>query len=263
MFTDGLVLDNVENSRIAVELLQSFNTGGTGTLLTITGAKTKVATIQDVQFFMAAAGEFPVRIDTSIASDADIEIDRANDNGVATDYFDTSAGGLDETDPRVNARIGGNRKSSITTAEGRTSGTLEVDGSGGIDVPIVDITPVGGDWIEDLLTEGFSVDTSTGLITYNGLNPKIVQIKYDLFASQTTGAAQTIDFDMHINGVSQIKSERRLITTSTAGTFLQVVYNGGLFTINPGDTIQLFKDNITNTNNTDVMDAVVLITITE
>lgn len=262
MFTEGLILDNIQNIRLAVQLLQSSNSGGSGTMITITGPKTEFVIIQDVRFNMASAAEFPMRIDPSIASNADIEISIAPDNDVATDYFDTSSGGLDETDPRINARIGGNRKSSITAAEGRTSGILEVDGSGGVDVPVVDITPVSGDWIEDSATERFTVDPTTGLITYNGLNPKIVQIKYEISAAQTSGANQTIQFDIHINGISQSKSERTLITEGVGG-FLPVIYNGGIFTINPGDTIQLFKENITNTNNTDVSDAVLLITITE
>jgi len=259
MFTDGLVLDNIGSHRIAVELFQSFNTSGTGTMITLTGVKTQNATLSDVRFVMAAAAEFPIRIDPSISSTGDIEIIRASDNAVATDYFDTSAGGLDETSPRVSAVIGGSRKSSITAAEGRTNGVLEVDGSGGTDVPVVDITPVSGDWIEDPSTEEFSINTTTGLITYNGLNPKIVQIKYEISAAQTSGGNQTLDFDIHINGIVQTKSERNLVTTGV-GNFLQVLYNGGIFTLNPGDTVQLFKDNTTNTNNTDIMDAVVLIT---
>ena len=167
---------------------------------------------------------------------------------------------LDSEDPIVFAEGNNGSLDSMTIAESRTNGTLEVDGSGGIDVPIIDITPVAGDWIEDPSTERFSVDTTTGLVMYNGVNPVAVMIKYSLGASQTSGPAQTIDIDLHINGIVQTKSTTTF-TTVGVGSPVSVVYNGGNFVINPGDTFQLFKDNITNTNNTDVTNTTLLINL--
>jgi len=167
---------------------------------------------------------------------------------------------LDQTDVRVTASDNAVAPNSQTIAESRTNGGLEVDGSGGVDVPIVDITPVAGDWIEDVTTESFSVDTTTGLVTYIGKKSVTVMIKYSLGASQSSGSAQTLDIDLHINAAIQAKSTITIVT-SGVGAPVFGVYNGGNFEINTGDTFQLFKDNLTNTNNTDIANAILLINL--
>jgi len=171
----------------------------------------------------------------------------------ATDTGNMNTSSLDSTDPIVFADANRGSPNSNTISESSINGTLEVDGSGGVDVPIVDITPVAGDWIEDSATERFSVDTTTGLVTYNGIISITAMIKYSLTADAATGPAQTIVFDLHINGGSQTKTSFTVITP------VSLVYNGGNFVINPGDTFQLFKDNTTNTNNTNVSVTTLLI----
>ena len=145
----------------------------------------------------------------------------------------------------------------MVISESSTVGILEVDGSGGVAVPIVDVTPVSGDWAEDPTTETFSVDTTTGIVTYNGLNPIVMMIKYSLAGAQSSGSAQTVDIVLNINGTPQTKSTITILT-SGVGTFIPSVYNGGNYTINTGDTFQLFKENTSNTNNTDIQNAVLL-----
>lgn len=260
--TKGLTLENcLATSFTVTNFLSTDPLALTAIAVTITGANTDRLSIINSKFTMSAATQIPVRIDgTTITNSSGLTFATSPDNGITTDYFDTSSGGLDETDPQVIAQNNGARKNSQTIAESRSNLTLEIDGSGGIDVPIIDITPVAGDWIEDSATERFSVDTTTGLITYNGLNPVTAMISYSLSAAQTSGGAQTILFDLHINGIEQIKSEI-IIVTAGVGSPVSSAYNGGNFLISPGDTFQLFKDNTTNTNNTDVTLATLLINI--
>jgi len=258
-FTTGITLENCDTIRIGPTQLISL-VGGPGAIaLTMTGSGTNRALIDNLTFFLSDPGEFAVRIDPSIGSTASITIQNSPDNSVATDYFDLATGGLDQTDPRVISLNNGSRENSMTLAEARTNGVLEVDGSGGIDVPIVDITPVSGDWIQDPSTEEFTVNTTTGLVTYIGLRPISVKIEYSLSASQTSGGNQTIEFDLHISGVTQVKTLRTLVTSGT-GSPLPIAYAGGNFNIDTGDTFQIFKDNMTNTTNTDIQDGTILIT---
>lgn len=166
------------------------------------------------------------------------------------------ANSLNSTSVLVSSRDNSSVPDSMSHAEARTSRTLEVDGSGGIDVPIVDIAPVLGDWIPDINDEEFTLDTTTGLYTYIGIADKTKLIQYQLTATPTSGPSQIIDFDLHINGIIQPKATRTLDTA----TATEVTFIGGLFVLSNGDTIQLFKDNQTNTNNTNVLDATNLIT---
>jgi len=258
--TDGLILDNcpiVTMLRTQFVSLDPSFTAARGLILQ--GARTVDVIVDVNKFGMADPAQRPIRVDSSIGPLASVVIQNSPDNLVATDYYDTSAGGLDQTDPRVTALNNGTRANSMSLAEARSNGILEVDGSGGVDVPVVDITPVSGDWIQDTTTEEFTVDLTTGIVTYNGLKPISVKIEYSLSAAQTSGSAQTIDFDLHINGVVETKSIRQLVT-SGVGNFLPVIYNGGNFDIDTGDTFQIFKDNTTNTNNTDIQNATMLIT---
>ncbi|MFV2016543.1 MAG: hypothetical protein ACC656_14020, partial [Candidatus Heimdallarchaeota archaeon] len=176
----------------------------------------------------------------------------------ATDTGNMNKSSLDSTTVEVIARDNRNSADSQTISESLTDGTLVVDGSGGISVAIVDVTPNPGDWVEDPSTERFSVDTATGIVTYNGITPITGMIKYSLSASQTSGAAQTIDFTLNINGTPQAKSTITIVTAGV-GTPVAGVYSGGNFTIVSGDTFQLFKENTTNTNDTDIVNATLLI----
>ena len=174
----------------------------------------------------------------------------------ATDTGNMNKSSLDSTSVLVSAENNQGSPDSMSQAEARTGATLEVDGSGGVDVPIQDLTPAPGDWIEDPTTEEFTVDTSTGVTTYNGIKDKTFLIQYQLTAIPSSGPAQILDFDVHINGIIQTKATTTIDTSSATKT----TYIGGLFVLSTGDTVQLFKENLTNTNNTDVSVATVLIT---
>lgn len=257
--TQGLAIRDTGAAIIETTNFTSLNPASTTARgFEILGTETKRVGVINSTFNMTNPSQHPVLIESVITNADEIIFQNSPDNLVATDYFDPA--GLDETDPQVIATNNGTRKNSQTIAESSTMGILEVDGSGGVDVPIVDITPVAGDWIEDPATEGFTVDTTTGIVTCIGLRPVSVMIKYSASAAQTSGAAQTVELSLHINGIVQAKSQI-IIVTSGVGTFIPGVYNGGNFVLSPGDTLQLFKNNTTNTNNTDITNTTLLINL--
>jgi len=177
----------------------------------------------------------------------------------ATGTGNLNAASLDQTDPKVLAMNNVSTPDSMTIAEARSSGTLTVTGGVGVEEPIVDLTPSPGDWIEDGTTERFSVNTTTGIVTYNGTIDITVMIKYSLSAAQVGGGAQVLDFDLHISGVEQAKTIISFTTTGS-GNFTTIVFNGGNFLISPGDTFQLFKTS-DSANNAEVKDATLLINL--
>ena len=257
--TDGLTLQDCDTIGITSSNLQSLSDlFSTSRGLILTGALTRVFGIFGSSFTLLGSNQRPVRVDSSINAARQILFQNTPDNGIADDYFDTSLGGLDQTNPQVLAINNGLRPNSMTISESTTTRLLEVDGSGGGDVPIVDILPLTNDWAQDPSTEEFSLDTLTGLTTYDGLVPFTGMIKFSLGIAQESGSNQTVVIDLHINGLLQAKSSIIIVTTG-AGTFIQGVYNGGNFLINPGDTFQLFKNNTTNTSNTDVENPTLLI----
>jgi len=165
---------------------------------------------------------------------------------------------LDQSSILVTARDNDDSLDSESHAEARTGATLTVDGSGGVDVPVVDITPAPGDWIQDPNTQEFSVDELTGLITYIGIKTRTFHVKYQLTAEPTSGGAQVVNFDIHLSGVQQTKSQIQINTANAiVGSYI-----GGLFVLSTGDTLQLFKNNTTNTNDTNISVSTVLATLT-
>jgi len=174
---------------------------------------------------------------------------------VSTDAGTADATSLDHESVIVDARNNPGKPNSQIICEARTGATLRVDGSGMVDVPVVDISPTAGDWIGDITNQRFTVDTSTGLITYIGLESVVGSIRYQLTAAPFSGGNQIIEFDIHINGIQETKS---IITIDTAdvgvGSFI-----GGNFSLSTGDTVQLFKNNLTNTTDTNVSVATILI----
>ncbi len=162
---------------------------------------------------------------------------------------------LTQKDPRITAFA--NEKvsvpNSMTLGEAMTDGALDVDGSGGVAVAVVDIAPAPGNWIEDPASERVSVDTTTGLLTYNGLIDIALELRYKVFATPSSGGNQTLEFHLHINGVQQTKTKLLMDTAMDNNGF----YVGGIFSFSPNDTVQLFKLNTSNTSDT-LVEATVL-----
>jgi len=222
--------------------------------LTVTGHNLNVGQVVNVSGFTVNTG---YNATTPVTAIIDVNTVEVRGTFVAPETSgNLNANSLDSTSIFVSSRDNFGVSNSMSQAEAISGTTLVVDGSGGIDVPIQDLTPAPGDWIQDPNTEEFTVDDTTGIITYNGIEDKTYVIQYLLTAVPSSGGSQVLDFDIHINGVQQGKS---LIEIDTSVTSIGA-YTGGLFVLSNGDTIQLFKNNLTNTNNTDISKATVLIT---
>jgi len=167
---------------------------------------------------------------------------------VANDSGNVNRSSLDSTEPRVLARDNPDQKDSMFLAEGRTAGTIEVDSILNTPVAIVDITPVSGDFIEDAGTERFTVNLTTGIITYIGLQPITALISYELNAEKVSGADQNLVISLDKNGVPQTKSDVNLTAPAFPGA--SVSSNRKIYEIVDGDTFQLFLNNTVNSTNT-------------
>ena len=251
-----------------------FSPGTGGFLGTKTGSVTAMADAGGGNVLVTAAGHNGVEGDTithTTFSDSNYNGDFVIANVIAGTSYEimatfTATGtgiwtnrSIDETDVRINSLNNerAKQKDSMTLCEATTNGALIVDGSGGIDVPVVGLTPTSGDWLEDPATERIMVDSTTGILTYNGLVEISVELRYKFSATPTSGPSQQLEFDLHINTVQQEKTVTILDTANTS----EGSYIGGIFTLSNGDTIQLFKNNLTNTNNTNVSATVLLIAI--
>jgi len=150
-----------------------------------------------------------------------------------------SAKSLDQTDNRVSARNNPDQPESMSQAEGRTSSTLDLVPTSGSFVPVVDDTPVAGDFIQDVATERFTVDTSTGIVTYTGDAPLSATISFNLTVIKSSGGGtDTATITLFQNTTQQTKTDQ-LTGGYTTATAQSVVYSGGLFVINTGDTFDL------------------------
>jgi len=172
---NGLTIENAANLSMREVLIPSLLGIPGAIAVTVTGSATGRVVIDSTVFDLAEPGEFPMRIDPSITS-AIINITNSPDNGVATDYFDLSAGGLDETDPRIITLSNGSRKDSmfiggffhtnniaVTTILDGTFSPLNLSTGGGVTA-----------FVEN---ERFNVFTANeGVLEYTGLGEKTVTL---------------------------------------------------------------------------------------
>jgi len=257
---EGLSISNIDKANISKTTISNLGSDINRNLFAVSGSLTRDIVLREMQFNVTVASQSPVSVDDNLPNTALVYVINSPDNNIATEYFELTGSGIGEKDPRVSSFNNGLRANSTTESESRSTVVLEVDGSGGAGVPVAieDITPAPGDFELDSASAGFSMDTSTGVVTYNGIAPISVLIGYNLEASQTSGANQNLTFDLRINGVQQTKTIKTLITMGV-GDFVSVANIGGLFTINTNDTFQLFKTNVGNANNTDIQNTILLI----
>jgi len=268
---DGLILEDCELGDLSGDIFTNNNPANTtGRGLTITGAATKTISCFNTRFNMSNADQRPVRVDPSVVAAEFVVLQNSPDNNVADEYFDTSTGGLDETNKQVIADRNGLRRDSMLQSESRTDPAVIIDEPPTAYAPMlvggaVDVkTPLNrgtvGDFELDSTTEGFSIDSTTGNVTYDGLAPKNVTIQYSLKAAQDSGGAQTLEFDMDVGGVPQPKAMERITTVGSGfGNLLRVAFPSGNFDIKNGDEIELFKTNTTNGTLSQIVDVLVII----
>ncbi len=147
---------------------------------------------------------------------------------------------LDQTDNRVTARNNPGQSQSMAQAEGRSGNAISFVAVVSTFTPLQDTTPTAGDFVQDVATERFTVDTSTGLITYTGISPLSATISFEFTISKDGGGTDTGTVSLFQTGSQQIKTDKLLSITTTVQ---DVSYSGGLFVISPNDTFQLEIDN--------------------
>lgn len=160
---------------------------------------------------------------------------------VAGDSGNLNTGSLDSTAVNVEAERNPGQIDSMTQAEGRSANGFSFASVIGSFEPLQDTSPATDDFVEDPATERFIVNDMTGVITYTGIASIIAEITFELVISKSTGGTDTATLSL-FNGVTQQAKTDQIL--SLVGTATQKVsYNGGLFTINPGDTFQLQLNN--------------------
>jgi len=175
----------------------------------------------------------------------------ANDTGASF-----SRNSLDQTAIPLNVQRTKGSPNSMTVSEARTSANFDITGGSvtGTDVPIQSSPLVFGDWIEEFGTERFTTDRATGATVYIGDEDITAQIQYQgTFAP--IGGNQQLEITIRINNIIQGKS----LVDFTTASVLKPVFVGGLFPLKTGDRIQLFKKNTTNSNDTNVSFASLLV----
>ncbi len=256
----GLIIENCDTCGITDSNFTCINPASTTSInLTITGPATRDIVIGDVKFNVANPDQRPFRIDGSVNNADAITIQTCPDNAVATDYFDTSSGGLDQKNKQVITFNNGKRANSVELAEATSVGVIvSPTTTQSVAQAIQNAVPAPGDFALDSTSEGFTMDDETGIVTYDGRAPKKVRIEYSLEVAQSSNPVQNIDVDLRINSILQSKTMRSVVTMGV-GAFTPVSYLGGFFNVTPGDTFQLFKTNNTNTTSTDIQNVVLLI----
>lgn len=190
---NGIVFENCDAFAVNASTIFNINVlNTTSKCITATGADTRAILITEENLKCANPGQRPIRIDPTVTL-AQINISDSPDNEVATDYFDTSAGGLDETNPQINAQNNGMRKNSQTIGAGFVNGNLT-------DTVITDNAFKDIDFgtlLASVNLERFTLSNSTnGEFTYIGEKPMSDNLVMTFTAKKTTGGASAVEYEI-------------------------------------------------------------------
>ena len=153
----------------------------------------------------------------------------------------------------VNAISNPGRKDSLAAAESDSTTDILVDVvTQDVFVPIEKAVPVSGDFDSDPATERFTIDLSTGLITYIGVEPLTGIISFQCRLIKVSGGDPDITVSLFKNSVQIAKTDITVTAPVDPGGI--AIYTGGLFDIATNDTFQLFLSNTTNDNDITVSD---------
>lgn len=210
--------------------------------------------ILNTKFNLGASTQHAILIDPLI-DQADFNITTCPDNQIITDYFDTM--GLDQTDKQIITVNNGVRQDSENLAEVMSDVPLTVTGGLNAEVPVQNDTLVTDDFKLDSVSEGYTINTQTGVITVNTRANARARIEYALEV-EASNPQKSLEYFLYINGVKQDKTIRTVITMGI-GTVVPISYLGGYFMLGPTDTIQLRQKNTTDANSIAVTNVVYLI----
>lgn len=213
--TNGLTMENIINGSIQTIGFVSLNPAATAAIgVTITGSESTRIEVSTSSFIMSAATQHPVRIDGSVTNAQEIIFQTAPDNDVADDYFDTSAGGLDQTNPQVITRNNGIRPNSASSASvGFTNvATPIVVTIATQDVPVI---IDGTQFITNNLER--AVVTVAGQITNITKVTKKYAITFSGLIEKVAGGSTDIGLLLIINGVLDLSATFEIPHSVNAG----------------------------------------------
>jgi len=253
--TSGLTLENCATAALSVTSFADLGGVAGVTALTITGALTNRITVLNSEFLMGESTQFPVRIDSSVTTANELLFGSSPDNEVATDYFDTSAGGLDQTDPQVNSDNNGKRANSMFSggffynADTVPATTTVQDGVFG-PLNLSDFSGVTA-FAEN---ERFNVsDADEGVLEYTGLIPKTVTL-ISILSMNNSGGSQNYNLRFAIDRgagfVAMPTALERLQNISS--TFRDSSLNQEVI-VNTGDKIRIEIEGISHTVSINVL----------
>lgn len=246
----GLIIENVGQLTIAENAMPSFGGGATDSSLILTGSTTNNVIVNIVTFDLELAGQHAIRIDPSVPDTASIRITNSPDNNVATDYFDTASGGLDETNPIVSADNNGTRKNSMSSAQvGFTNiATPIVVTLVTQDVPVI----IGGtQFISDNLERAST--TTGGQITNTTKKTQGYPITFSGLIEKVGGGSTDIGLLLIKNG-SLVLTETFEIPHSVNTGIIQISATRD-FTLANGDTLDIAVVNFDGTADISVSQA--------
>lgn len=224
--TDGLTIEDCVSGAFQTTIFTSLSPAFTTSKgLIITGAGTKRVLTDNCTFQALGADQRPVRVDGATITAADeILFENSPDNNAADEYFDTSAGGLDETDPQVISTNNGIRKDS------QTIGAAFINGNAVVTTIALSDTFQDIDFgalIASASLERFTLsNTATGEFTYIGLKPLNSPLSMSLTIRKVGGATAVYDVKFVIDkGAGFVDFADNIIlpyevkTTNSSGTY--------------------------------------------
>ncbi|KKK87572.1 hypothetical protein LCGC14_2751900, partial [marine sediment metagenome] len=177
---------------------------------------------------------------------------------VATDTGNMNEQSLESDAIIVNAFNNLGRRDSLAAAEADSTTDILVDIiTQNVFEPIQKAVPVSGDFDEDPATERFTVDASTGVATYIGLEPLTCVISFQCRAVKVSGGDPDVTVSLFKNSVQETKTDITVTAPTAPGGV--ALYTGGLFDVLTNDTFQLFLSNTSNATDITISDLTVTV----
>ena len=183
---------------------------------------------------------------TTFDTDTDFDVD---DIGI----MDSAS--LDQTSPLVTAKNNQGQEQSMIQGNARVKPAgIIVASSPSTPVPLEDLSPTVGDYIENPDNELIFGNPTTGEFIYEGLFSTRAVLTYTVAASPDGGGSQVLVFALFRDkgaGYVEVPNTRTTLDTSTDTT---KEFTADFFNMDPGDRFRLFKVSNTGSNDTNIND---------
>ena len=181
----------------------------------------------------------------------------------ATDTGILDANSLNQKSTIINAHSNTNQPASMAQGELLINPLgIEVIASVATPTPLEDLTPNVQDFLPNGDSELLTLNTTTGELEYNGLEPIRVVPTYTIEAIQTSGGSQVLVFALFRDqGAGFLEVPQTRITLNTANETSKI-FSGTFFNMVSGDKFKLFKVSSSG-GNTDINDGTKLMMLGE